>query len=262
MQVFYFFFWVILGSSVIAFIVWMKQKLTGDQSGNGKRDDSYRKILSTVAGTEVKSGRRRNPAQVASEAKEHLENNEANLALEKMQHLIFTRNYNEKFGETEALSLLADIFVAIGQYKEAYAEYLLLAKKNPDQVEYLHKAAQMADKMGQSKTAEAYYREAIEKKPNYGPSYAELGKIYSRKGLFEHSLPLFIKALQGGVQTPELYLEWGKALVKTGKRYQEGVGVLERCLQYDSDCKLDAVPYIVEAYTKTNKHNKALEVIE
>jgi lipoprotein NlpI len=65
-----------------------------------------------------------------------------------------------------------------------------------------------------------YYREAIQKQPDYYKAYANLGAAWARKGRSDKAINLYQKALELNPRDSSTHLNLGLALARRGRRSQ------------------------------------------
>lgn len=149
-------------------------------------------------------------------------------AADKFEEAMKVNKYN-----FSAIFLCAVMEVKLEKYDKAEIKLAFLANVSPNESSTFEYARLKALKDDYD-SAIHYAQKSLEYNSNMLPSYILLGQIYAQKYDVENSLKAFITAFNKELISQDLYLEWGKALLKFEK-YEEAKEKLEKAYKINSD---------------------------
>lgn len=155
-------------------------------------------------------------------------------AEEKFETAMKLNKYN-----FSAIFLCAVMEVKLEKYDKAEIKLAFLANVSPNESNTFEYARLKALK-DDCDSAIHYAQKSLEYNSNMLPSYILLGQIYAQKYDMENSLKAFNTAFNKELISQDLYLEWGKALLKFEK-YEEAKEKLEKA--YDINNKNVEIKY-------------------
>lgn len=130
---------------------------------------------------------------------------------------------------TEPRLALAALLEETGELEEAIAELGTALTHAPDRAPTLVRRGAVYARLGQAKSAEQDFREAIRSNAKHWIAYRYLGNTQLRLGRAEEAAATLRDALTLAPQDPETVLYLGEALLKAG-RLEEAFGELKRAV--------------------------------
>lgn len=101
--------------------------------------------------------------------------------------------------------------------------------KDRSRADFVFRLAEVLGKAGRLKEAEQCYRKLLDTGPN-AAVYSKLGCLFQYSGRLSQALEYQAKAVEVGTDRPELWANYARALMETGKM-AEGIELLEKVLK-------------------------------
>jgi tetratricopeptide (TPR) repeat protein len=177
--------------------------------------------------------------------------------LDYEQALVYlTSAVNSVQKESEGSTILSEaylhrglIFVALGNFQGALADYALALELNPEYTVAYDNRGLVHLQMGDYKSAIEQFRRAIETDPCFASAYGHLGVVDFIQQRYEDAVPNFEKAISAGSTSPEYYFELGLSYIYSytnasqgytkedlAKGCELGVPWLDKALEHDPYC--------------------------
>lgn len=154
--------------------------------------------------------------------------NDFALAREKFEQAIKINKYN-----FSAVFLCAVMEIKLNMLDKAESKLSFLANVSPNESNTFEYARLKALK-DDLDNAIFYAKKSLQFNKKMLPSYIILGQVYTQKLDEENAMKYFQEAENQDLKTPNLYLEWGKSLVKFEK-FDEGKQKLLKAFETDNE---------------------------
>jgi len=112
----------------------------------------------------------------------------------------------------------------------------------------------------QMEKAQNLYMQLLKLRPDYGYAYLNLGKIYMMTNQGSKAYPLFQKAVDNGVDNPEIDYRLGGKLHDDGK-YEKALPLLQRAVK-SPQMREKTLPLVVNCYLELKQYPNAIEQCE
>ena len=179
-------------------------------------------------------------------------------ALWKNEKTLFTNAYEHAPNSVVNIGNMASILFREGKNEEALWKIEIALNIEPKNSPVLHLAGQIHKSMGNNKTAEEYWRNAIEAQPDYLYPYLSLGALYYQKGDFGSGEEILLKAKEI-YNTPNVVTLLAFNKVGLGE-YSEVISLIEE--KFGKKPKMDEIRFVLGvAYLKSGDDLTARELL-
>ncbi len=167
--------------------------------------------------------------------------------------------------ERDILKYRAEAEAGAADYEASAHTYEILCQIDEERTEYLYRMSILHGKMGKPTEALDEYRRAYEQKPD-APEAAQavliVGQALTDGERFDEAMELYTQAVNGGVQSGELYNRMGICELDAGN-YDQALGYFEKgMLLGDETCKGELLYHQALVYEKKSDFASALGCLE
>lgn len=166
--------------------------------------------------------------------------------------------------ELDVLKYRAEAEAGAQDYEAAAHTYEVLCQVDEERPEYLYRSCILYERTGAIDKALESYKKAYEKQPDSqetAEALLALGKGLTESSRFEEAMELYQEAMNGGLESGELYNRMGICELEA-QNYDQALGYFEKGIMAGGQARQELLYNQAVVYEKKLEFSRALELLE